>query len=102
MIIKSIKSQDKVLFIFPKTVFIKYFTFAFRVLKPPGGTSSIFSDDTSSCGSSVDSRSSSASPKTPAKTYKMASSFELSDEQPPEANRLRRPFKPSGRNLLTT
>jgi hypothetical protein len=25
----------------------------------------------------------------------MASSFELSDEQPPEANRLRRPFKPS-------
>jgi hypothetical protein len=39
---------------------------------------------------------SSASPKTPAKNYKMASNFELSDEQPPEANRLKRPFKPSG------
>jgi hypothetical protein len=29
----------------------------------------------------------------------MASSFELSDEQPPEANRLRRPFKPSGKKI---
>merc|ERR1711974_293326 len=66
-----------------------------KVLKPPGGmTSNIFSE-TDSVTSSNESRASSASPKTPQKVYKMASNFELGDEQPENPLPRRKPFKPS-------
>eukprot|EP00093_Oithona_nana_P007142 07142.XXX_174017_181369_1 [CDS] Oithona nana genome sequencing. len=68
-----------------------------RVLRPPGGMSSnIFSDsDSASVTSSNESRASSTSPKTPQKQYKMASNFELGDEQPENPSPRRKPFKPS-------
>merc|ERR1719471_2384794 len=68
-----------------------------RVLNPPGGMSSnIFSDsDSASVTSSNESRASSTSPKTPQKVYRMASNFELGDEQPDNPTPRRKPFKPS-------
>merc|ERR1712179_161476 len=56
-----------------------------RILKPPGGMSSpIFSETDST-----------TSPKTPQKVYRMASNFELGDEQPENPTPRRKPFKPS-------
>jgi len=74
-----------------------FLLFFFRVLRPPGGMSSnIFSDsDSASVTSSNESRASSTSPKTPQKQYKMASNFELGDEQPENPSPRRKPFKPS-------
>merc|ERR1712122_130880 len=68
-----------------------------RVLRPPGGSSNIFKDesDSASVTSSNESRASSTSPKTPQKQYKMASNFELGDEQPDQPPPRRKPFKPS-------
>ena len=74
----------------------------YRVLNPPGGMSSnIFSDsDSASVTSSNESRASSTSPKTPQKQYKMASNFELGDEQPENPSPRRKPFKPSGNSCF--
>merc|ERR1711997_1386301 len=66
-----------------------------RVLKPPGGMSSNIFSETESTTSSNESRASSTSPKTPQKVYKMASNFELGDEQPENPPPRRKPFKPS-------
>ena len=68
----------------------------FRVLKPPGGMSSPIFSETDSTTSSNESRASSTSPKTPQKVYRMASNFELGDEQPENPPARRKPFKPSG------
>merc|ERR1711963_356386 len=67
-----------------------------RVLKPPGGMSSPIFSETDSTTSSNESRASSTSPKTPQKVYRMASNFELGDEQPENPPARRKPFKPSG------
>lgn len=79
-----------------------FLLFFFRVLRPPGGMSSnIFSDsDSASVTSSNESRASSTSPKTPQKQYKMASNFELGDEQPENPSPRRKPFKPSGNSCF--
>jgi len=66
-----------------------------RVLKPPGGMSSNIFSETESTTSSNESRASSTSPKTPQKVYRMASNFELGDEQPDNPTPRRKPFKPS-------
>merc|ERR1711981_1117382 len=66
-----------------------------RILKPPGGMSSNIFSETESVTSSNESRASSTSPKTPQKVYKMASNFELGDEQPENPIPRRKPFKPS-------
>merc|ERR1711902_60968 len=66
-----------------------------RVLKPPGGMSSPIFSETDSTTSSNESRASSTSPKTPQKVYRMASNFELGDEQPENPSPRRKPFKPS-------
>merc|ERR1712223_387190 len=66
-----------------------------RVLKPPGGMSSNIFSETESTTSSNESRASSTSPKTPQKVYRMASNFELGDEQPDNPTPGRKPFKPS-------
>merc|ERR1719266_2631394 len=66
-----------------------------RVLKPPGGMSSNIFSETESTTSSNESRASSTSPKTPQKVYRMASNFELGDEQPENPTPRRKPFKPS-------
>ena len=66
-----------------------------RVLKPPGGMSSQIFSETDSTTSSNESRASSTSPKTPQKVYRMASNFELGDEQPENPPPRRKPFKPS-------
>ena len=68
----------------------------FRVLKPPGGMSSNIFSETESTTSSNESRASSTSPKTPQKVYRMASNFELGDEQPENPTPRRKPFKASG------
>ena len=68
----------------------------YRVLKPPGGMSSNLFSETESTTSSNESRASSTSPKTPQKVYRMASSFELGDDQPENPIPRRKPFKPSG------
>ena len=70
--------------------------FIFRILKPPGGMSSPIFSETDSTTSSNESRASSTSPKTPQKVYRMASNFELGDEQPENPSPRRKPFKPSG------
>ena len=70
----------------------------FRVLKPPGGMSSNIFSETESTTSSNESRASSTSPKTPQKVYRMASNFELGDEQPENPTPRRKPFKASGNN----
>ena len=79
-----------------------FLLFFCRVLRPPGGMSSnIFSDsDSASVTSSNESRASSTSPKTPQKQYKMASNFELGDEQPENPSPRRKPFKPSGNSCF--
>jgi hypothetical protein len=66
-----------------------------RVLKPPGGMSSNIFSETESTTSSNESRASSTSPKTPQKVYRMASNFELGDEQPENPTPRRKPFKAS-------
>merc|ERR1711981_1113703 len=66
-----------------------------RILKPPGGMSSPIFSETDSTTSSNESRASSTSPKTPQKVYRMASNFELGDEQPENPSPRRKPFKPS-------
>merc|ERR1712004_496291 len=66
-----------------------------RILKPPGGMSSPIFSETDSTTSSNESRASSTSPKTPQKVYRMASNFELGDEQPENPSPQRKPFKPS-------
>merc|ERR1712107_739284 len=66
-----------------------------RVLKPPGGMSSPIFSETDSTTSSNESRASSTSPKTPQKVYRMASNFELGDEQPENPTPRRKPYKPS-------
>jgi len=66
-----------------------------RILKPPGGMSSPIFSETDSTTSSNESRASSTSPKTPQKVYRMASNFELGDEQPENPTPRRKPFKPS-------
>jgi len=66
-----------------------------RVLKPPGGMSSNIFSETESTTSSNESRASSTSPKTPQKVYRMASNFELGDEQPENPTPRRKPYKPS-------
>merc|ERR1711874_469034 len=59
-------------------------------------SSNIFSDsDSASVTSSKSSWASSTSRKTPQKQYKMASNFELGDEQPENPSPRRKPFKPS-------
>ena len=60
-------------------------------------SSNIFSE-TESTTSSNESRASSTSPKTPQKVYRMASNFELGDEQPENPTPRRKPFKASGNN----
>ena len=72
------------------------FLLIFRILKPPGGMSSPIFSETDSTTSSNESRASSTSPKTPQKVYRMASNFELGDEQPENPPPRRKPFKPSG------
>jgi len=67
-----------------------------RVCKPPGGMSSNIFSETESTTSSNESRASSTSPKTPQKVYRMASNFELGDEQPENPTPRRKPFKASG------
>ena len=62
-------------------------------------SSNIFSE-TESTTSSNESRASSTSPKTPQKVYRMASNFELGDEQPDNPTPRRKPFKPSGNSYL--
>ncbi len=70
-----------------------------RVTRPPGGKSTIFSSS-----SSVDSDGGSAETSPPPRrtvNYKMASNFELGDEQPaaaPQANRRR--SKPSSKLVV--
>ena len=83
-------------------IFMVFYFFFCRVLRPPGGMSSnIFSDsDSASVTSSNESRASSTSPKTPQKQYKMASNFELGDEQPENPSPRRKPFKPSGNYIF--
>merc|ERR1739844_608770 len=64
-------------------------------IQPPGGMSSPIFSETDSTTSSNESRASSTSPKTPQKVYRMASNFELGDEQPENPTPRRKPFKPS-------
>ena len=79
--------------------FLSFFLWLiFRVLKPPGGMSSNIFSETESTTSSNESRASSTSPKTPQKVYRMASNFELGDEQPENPTPRRKPFKASGNN----
>ena len=68
-----------------------------RVLRPPGGASSIFGASDSESSSSRSSTSSESPPPQVRRPYRMASNFELGDEQPPEANLVqnKRRHKPS-------